>query len=109
VHQEIETAPGRLHLGKGRIDGGGLGDVAIADHDAADLLRQRLDALPQRLALIGESDFSAMAAAGLGDAPAERAVVGDPHDQPALAAHEARVVRHSLTSVAASPTRPPMA
>ena len=72
----------------------GIGHVAIADHDAADLLGQRLDALFQRVALIGESQLGAVAAAGLGDAPGERAMVGDPHDQAALAAHEARDFRH---------------
>ena len=75
----------------------------------ADLLGERLDALLQRIALIGEGQFGAMASAGLGDAPGERAVVGDPHDQAAFTAHEARDVRHFLTSVAASPTRLPMA
>ena len=63
------AAPGRLHGGEYRIDGLRLGDVAMADDDAADLLRQRLDALLQRLALIGESKFGAMRAAGFGDAP----------------------------------------
>ena len=67
-----------------------LGDVAIADDDAADLLGQRLDAFLQRVALIGEGEFGAVRAAGFGDAPGERAMVRNPHDQAALAAHEAR-------------------
>ena len=95
MHQEIERAPGRLHGGEHRIDGRGLGDVAMADDDAADLLRQRLDALLERVALIGEGELRAVLVAGLGDAPGERAVVRDPHDQAALAAHEARGFRHS--------------
>ncbi len=60
----------------------------------ADLLRQRLDALLERIALIGEGELGALGAAGLGDAPGDRAVVGDPHDQAALAAHETRGFRH---------------
>ncbi len=90
----------------------GCDDVAIADHDAADLLGERLDALLQRLALIGESKLGAVRAAGLGDAPGERALVGDPHDQAALAAHEARDFRHGADpadDVHPRPLPPPMA
>ena len=49
---------------------------------------QRLDPLLQRIALIGECKLGALRPAGLGDAPGNRAVVGDPHDQAALAAHK---------------------
>ena len=65
----------------------GVGDIAMAEHLRADLLRQRLDALLQRVALVGEGNVGALGAAGLGDAPGERPVVGDPQDQAALAAH----------------------
>ena len=88
-----------------RVDGRGLGDVAMADHHAADLLRQRLDPLLERIALIGEGEFGALRMAGLGDAPGDRAVVGDPHDQAALAAHEARGFRHSRPRSAISGPR----
>ena len=81
-------------LGEDRVDGRGLGDVAMADDQPADLLGQRLDPLLQRIALIGEGELGALRAAGLGDAPGDRAVVGDPHDQAALAAHETGGVRH---------------
>ena len=47
VHEEIELAPLRLDRREGRVDGRGLGDVAMADDEAADLLRQRLDPLLQ--------------------------------------------------------------
>ena len=86
-----------------------LGHVAVADHDAADLLGQRLDPLLQRVALIGEGELRAVPAAGLGDAPGERAMVRDPHDQAAFAAHEARDFRHFLDLVRRLPPRPPMA
>ena len=61
----------------------------------ADLLRQRLDALLQRIALVGEGNVGALGAAGPGDAPGQRAVVGDAQDQTALAAHETRGFRHN--------------
>ena len=48
----------------------------------------------QRIALIGEGELGALRPAGLGDAPGDRAVVGDPHDQAALAAHETGRVHH---------------
>ena len=71
------------------VDGRGLRDVAIADHDAAYLLGERLDAFLQRIALVGESKLGAVRAARLGDAPRERTLVCNPHDQAALSAHEA--------------------
>ena len=60
VDEEIDRAPGRLHGGECGIDGGRLGHVAIADHDAAELLGQRLDALLERVALIGEGKLGAV-------------------------------------------------
>ena len=72
----------------------GIGDVAMADHQAADLLGQRLDALLERVALVGEGKLGAMVAAGARDAPGDRAVVGHAHDQPAFAAHQTRGFRH---------------
>ena len=53
-----------------------------------DLGRQRLDALLERVALIGEGQRRALRGGRLGDAPGDRAVVGDAHDQPALALHQ---------------------
>ena len=40
------------------------------------------------VALIGEGEFGAGLVQGLGDAPGDGAVVGDAHDQAALALHE---------------------
>ena len=80
----------------------------MADHSPADLLRQRLDPLLQRIALIGESKLGAVLVAGLRNAPGDRAVVGDAHDQAALAAQETRGFRHDPPRRAAD-GRPPMA
>ena len=60
VDQEVDRAPGGLHGGEHRVDGRWLGDVAMADDDAADLLGQRLDALLERVALIGEGKLGAV-------------------------------------------------
>ncbi len=59
----------------------------------ADRLRQRLDALAQRLALIGEGELGALRGERLGNAPGDRVVVGDAHDQPALALHQSGHVK----------------
>ena len=75
--------------GEDRVDRRGIGDVAMADDEPADLLRERLDPLLQRVALIGERELGALRMAGLRDAPGDRPVVGDAHDQAALAPHEA--------------------
>ena len=44
--------------------------------------------LPERLALVGEGERRAGVVAGLRDAPGDGLVVGDAHDQAALAAHQ---------------------
>ena len=88
VNEEVEAAPG---LGERLEDGvhrRGIGDVAGQHDRGAEFGGQRLDALLQGVALIGERDFGALRGAGLGDAPGDRAIVGDAHDQATLAGHE---------------------
>ena len=41
---------------------GRIGDVAMADHGGVELLRERLDPLLQRVALIGEGELGAVLA-----------------------------------------------
>ena len=50
--------------------------------------RERLDAFPERLALISEGDLAALGMNGLGNTPGDRAIVGDAHDDAALARHQ---------------------
>ena len=78
-----------------RIDGGDVLDVAGQDEIGAERLRQRRHALAERLALIGEGEFRAVLAQGLGDAPGNGMVVGDAHDEAALSLHQ---TVHSETS-----------
>ena len=59
VDEEIEPAPLRLDLGEDRVHGRGVGHVAMADDMGADLGGERLDALLQRVALVGEGDLGA--------------------------------------------------
>src|SRR5262249_32905650 len=84
VDEEIERAPFRFNRRESRVDSIRFGYVAVADHQPADLLRQRFDPLLQRLALIGESELGALPMASLCDAPGERAVVATPRIKPRL-------------------------
>jgi hypothetical protein len=63
-------------------------NVAFDQEIAAQAFRQRPHPLFQRLALIGESQFGAVLAQALGNAPGQRLVVGEAHDQAALALHQ---------------------
>ena len=83
MHQEIERVPLLRDGGEHRVDRRAIGDVAMADDVPADLLRERLDPFLQRVALIGERQFGALRMAGLRDAPGNRPIVGDAHDEAA--------------------------
>ena len=62
----------------------------------ADAFGERAHALFQRFALIGEGELGARVMGGLGDAPGDGAIVGDAHDQAALACQNARRARLRL-------------
>ena len=49
---------------------------------------QRFDPFAERFALIGEGEFRALIGERLGDAPGDRMVIGDAHDQASLAVHQ---------------------
>src|ERR1700730_7453605 len=66
----------------------------MAEQYGTEFLRRRLDPLLQRVALPGQRDFRARRVAGPGDAPGDRAVVGNSEDHPALALHQTRTLRH---------------
>ena len=83
-------------FGEDRVDRRRIGDVAMAGDDRAELGGQRLDALLQRVALVGQRKFGSGIGAGLGDAPGDRTVVGDAHDDAALAVHQTGCLDHVL-------------
>ena len=74
-----------------------VGHVALADDMRAEFGGQRLDALLEGFALIGKRDLGALVGAGLGDAPGDRAIVGDAHDEAALAGHQALSSCHAFS------------
>ena len=90
VDEEIELAPLRFDLGKGGVHRVHVRHVAFDQEVRPDLLRQRAHALLQRLSLVGEGHFRAMLVQLLRDAPSQRLVVGEPHDEALLSLHKRR-------------------
>jgi len=88
VDHEVDLAPFFLQDIEHGVDRRGVGDVAVTQQKSAKLLCQRFDPLLQRIALPGERDFRTRVVACLGNAPGDRAVVGDAEDHPALALHQ---------------------
>ena len=72
----------------GWINANRLPDGICFDHDlGAERFDERLYAAAETFALIGEGHFGARVVQGLGDAPGDRMVVGDPHYEAAFAGH----------------------
>jgi hypothetical protein len=90
VDEEIERAPFLRQRGEQRVDRGDVLDVARQHEVRTYRAREREHALAERLALIGKREHRAMRGERAGDPPGDRVVVGDPHDQPALALHQRR-------------------
>jgi len=79
---------GLVQRGEGRVHRGDILDVAGQDQRRACALGQRLHPLAERLALIGEGHLRAMGVQGARDAPGDRVLVGDAHDEAALVVHQ---------------------
>ncbi|MSO81664.1 MAG: YihY family inner membrane protein [Alphaproteobacteria bacterium] len=94
MDDEVEPAPALRQRGEHRVHARFVGDVGGQDDGAADALGQRADALGQRLALIGEGELGAFGGHRAGDAPGDRTVVGDAHDEAALALHQRPIGVH---------------
>ena len=88
MHDEVEAAPGLLDLGEGVVDALEVGHVAVDDDLRADRLGERDGAPAEGVALVGEGELGALAGQHAGDAPGDRALVGDAHDEAALARHQ---------------------
>ena len=94
MDEEIELAPALRHECEHRVEARAVGHVAMAGDLRAEFGGQRLDALLEGFALIGQRDLGALIGAGLGDAPGDRPVVGDAQDQAAFSGHQAVCTRH---------------
>ena len=94
VDEEVERAPFLRDRREGRVHRGHVGDVAGNDDLGAQFGSERLDALLERIALVGEGELRALGGTGLGDTPGDGPVVGNPHDEAALASHQTLVIAH---------------
>ena len=94
VHQEVQFAPTLFDRPEDAVDALVVGDVARHHRVRANRLRQGPHALSQRFSLKGEAEFGALGMGGAGDAPGDGPVIGDTHDESALAGHKAFAIRH---------------
>ena len=81
MDQKVELAPELFDRGEHCVDRGRIGDVAMAHDLAVELPGQRPHALFERLALIREGEVRARRPRRLGDAPGDRTIVREPHDE----------------------------
>ncbi|MNL47772.1 hypothetical protein D3C87_1705770 [compost metagenome] len=99
MHHEIDLAPLLLKRVEDRVDGGFVADVTVAGHEAVDFREQRLDALFQSVALIGQRNFTTLRVDGLGNAPCDGTVVCNAHDDAALALHQTGCLSHGKSPI----------
>ena len=90
MDDEIQLAPTLSDLGKGRVQRGVVIHVDIDQKIRTKAGRQRLNPLAEGIALIGKGQLCALIGQRLGDAPGDRAVIRDPHDETAFALHQIR-------------------
>jgi hypothetical protein len=90
MDEKVERAPLLRDRGKRSIDRRRLLDIARQQQRSAHGFRQRPHAAAERLALIGKSKRCALSSERAGNAPSDRVIVGNAHDQPALALHQLR-------------------
>ena len=69
VDNKVELAPFLLQPVEGRVDAGAVLHIARQHQPRVDLLRQRLDAAAEGIALVGEGEFRTLGMQLLGDPP----------------------------------------
>src|SRR5690606_8735148 len=89
VNHEIEAAPLFLRGSKDPVDGAEILHVAGQAEAGLHRFRQRLHALAERLALIGETEHCAFIGEFFCNTPGNRVIVRDSEHKPALAPHDA--------------------
>ncbi len=89
MDEEIHRSPFAADRVEHRIHRGDVLDIAGQQQLGADAVGQRLDALSEGFALIGERQFRAVLGQSLGDAPGDGVIIGDAHDEAPLAGHQA--------------------
>jgi hypothetical protein len=85
MHDEVDLAPGLLDIVENRVDRCFIADITVSGKNAAEFGRQRLDPLLQRIALISKGNLAALCMNSFGNAPRNRTIVGNAHNDAALA------------------------
>ncbi len=88
MNKEIEFSPFLCKTLENGVHAGGIHHIAGHDEGGAHRFGQRDHTLLQRFALIGEGEFGAMLGTGLGNAPCNRSIIGNAHDEAAFALHQ---------------------
>ena len=88
MDDEVEVAPRFLDASKDAVDAVEVEDVGGFDDLRAERLGERQRAAAEGAVLIGEGELRALAGEDAGDAPGDRSLVGDAHDEAALAGHD---------------------
>ena len=94
VNDKIQIAPFFIQGGEDDGDARFILDVAGEHDGGAERFGKRLHALAEDLSLIGEGQFGAVPAQGLGDPPRDGMVVGNPHDEAFFAGHQCIRIGH---------------
>jgi hypothetical protein len=90
VDEEIDRRPAPAKRCERRVEFRHVADVAIDQQVGADAFGERPHALLECLAEIAERQLGALVGQRLRNAPRQRAIVGDAHDEAALARHQSR-------------------
>jgi hypothetical protein len=96
VHDEVEAAPFTFQRAEDGLERLVVLDVGFDDDLRAHRLDERLHALAEGVALVGEGEFGAVLMQSLRNAPGDGVIIGDAHDQAALAGHQIGLECHGL-------------
>ncbi len=88
MNEKVDRTPAFPKRVKHRVDRCDILDVAGHHEIRPEFGGKRSDPLAQRLTLIGEGNFRTLCRDRLGNSPGDRVVVGNAHDQAALALHD---------------------
>ena len=88
MDNEVDCRPARRQLFKSGVKIGHVGNVAIDQEIAAQLLGQRAHALFHHFTLIADRQLGTLGLQPLRDAPSERLVIGEAHDEATFPCHQ---------------------
>ncbi len=96
VDDEVEAAPLPLELAENGFERLIVLDVGFQNNLGTYSFNERLHALAEGIALIGEGQFGAMLVQRLCYAPSNRMIIGNAHNEAAFASHKFHRCRHVL-------------